>query len=122
MVLVGMHHIIYDGWSMGVLARELLTAYLAFAVGLPSPLDELPIQYADFAAWQRGRLQGEVLDRLRSYWIEQLGGLPTLELPTDRPRPEVRTTFGADCELQLPSPLSQGDQTTEQRGRGRPPS
>jgi amino acid adenylation domain-containing protein len=106
-VLVAMHHIIYDGWSMGVLSRELLTAYVAFAAGLPLPLPELPIQYADFAAWQRQRLQGEVLTTLRDYWLKQLAGLPALELPTDRPRPEVRTTHGADCERQLSSQLSQ---------------
>ena len=109
-VLVGMHHIIYDGWSMEVLSRELLTAYVAFAAGLPSPLDELPIQYADFAVWQRERLQGEVLDRLRRYWLKQLEGLPTLELPTDRPRPAVRTTHGALCEHRLPGELNQAIQ------------
>ena len=89
-VLVGKHHIIYDGWSLEVLARELVTAYFAFAFGLPSPLPDLPIQYADFAVWQRERLQGEVLERLRSYWLTQLQGLPVLELPTDRPRPPVQ--------------------------------
>ena len=67
-VLIGMHHIIYDGWSMAVLDGELSTAYRAFAAGLPSPLPELPIQYADFAVWQRERLQGEVLEGLRRYW------------------------------------------------------
>jgi amino acid adenylation domain-containing protein len=106
-VLVGMHHIIYDGWSIDVLARELVTAYLAFTAGLPSPLAELPIQYADFAVWQRERLQGEVLDRLRRYWLKQLEGLPTLELPTDRPRPAVRTTHSAVREHQLSQQLNQ---------------
>ncbi len=107
-VLVGMHHIIYDGWSMAVLWQELLTAYRAFAAGLPSaPLAELPIQYADFAVWQRERLQGEVLDGLRGYWLKQLEGLPTLELPTDRPRPTAQTSFGATCHRPLPRELSQ---------------
>ncbi|MEX2285496.1 MAG: alpha/beta fold hydrolase, partial [Planctomycetaceae bacterium] len=72
----------------------------------PSPLADLPIQYADFAVWQRDRLQGDVLEGLRRYWREQLNGLPTLELPIDRPRPQVRTTFGAHCERQLSSQLS----------------
>ena len=66
------HHIIHDGWSMGVLLRELAVLYPAFAAGRPSPLPELPIQYVDFAAWQRQLLQGETLERLRSYWREQL--------------------------------------------------
>lgn len=105
-VLIRMHHIVYDGWSMSVLTRELVSAYLAFASGLPSPLEELPIQYADFAAWQRNRIQGEVLERLRNYWLPQLEDLPTLELRTDRPRPDVRATYGAHCEYQLSSRLS----------------
>ncbi len=107
-VLVGMHHIIYDGWSMAVLWQELLTAYRAFAAGLPSaPLAELPIQYADFAVWQRERLQGEVFDSLRGYWLKQLEGLPTLELPTDRPRPPTQTGSGGACQRPLPHELSQ---------------
>lgn len=107
LVLVGMHHIIYDGWSMAVLDYELLAIYRAFAAGLPSPLPELPIQYADYAVWQRERLQGEVFQRLRQYWLKQLEDLPTLELPTDRPRPPVRTSEGALCRRRLPNPLSQ---------------
>src|SRR6185295_14773503 len=106
-VLVGMQHIIYDGWSLAVFSRELLTAYIAIAAGLPSPLPELPIQYADFAVWQRERLQGEVLDSLRRYWLTQLQGLPILELPTDRPRPAVRTTHSAVREHHLPARLNQ---------------
>lgn len=106
-VLVTLHHIIYDGWSASILSRELLTAYVAFALGFPSPLEELPIQYADFAAWQRERLQGQVLDTLRTYWRQQLNRLPTLELPTDRPRPAVRTTHGAERDYELPSQLVQ---------------
>jgi amino acid adenylation domain-containing protein len=107
LVLVGLHHIIYDGWSMAVLDYELLAVYRAFAAGLPSPLPELPIQYADYAVWQRERLQGEVLERLRQYWLKQLEDLPTLELPTDRPRPPVRTSEGGVCRRRLPNPLSQ---------------
>lgn len=99
MVLVGKHHIIYDGWSLEVLTRELVVAYFAFASGLPSPLADLPIQYADFAVWQRERLQGEVLEGLRRYWLPQLRGVPVLELPIDRPRPPVRTTHGMSTSV-----------------------
>src|SRR5436190_24222196 len=91
-LLLAQHHIISDGWSMGVLVRELTTLYQAFSQGEASPLPELPIQYADFAAWQRGWLQGEVLEAGMKYWRTQLGGeLPVLDLPTDRPRPSAYT-------------------------------
>ena len=86
-VIASTHHIIHDGWSMGVLLGELSVLYPAFAAGRTVRLPELPIQYVDFAAWQRRLLQGERLERLRSYWREQLGGVPPLELPTDFPRP-----------------------------------
>ncbi|HVT17180.1 MAG TPA: condensation domain-containing protein [Thermoanaerobaculia bacterium] len=83
-----MHHIVADGWSMGVLLREVGTLYRAFAAGEPSPLAELPIQYADFSLWQRAWLQGEVLADQLAYWREELAGAPLrLELPADRPRP-----------------------------------
>jgi hypothetical protein len=82
------HHIVSDGWSLAVLARELSTLYGAFSAGQPAPLPELPIQYADYAEWQRRWLQGEALDAQLAYWKQQLSGrLPVLELPADRPRP-----------------------------------
>ena len=91
-----MHHIVSDGWSIGVLVKELSAAYEAFAVGRRPELPELPIQYADFAVWQRGWLQGETLGRQVRYWKERLGGTaPALELPTDRPRPPVQSYRGA---------------------------
>ena len=91
-----MHHIVSDGWSIGVLVRELSAAYEAFAEGRRPELPELPIQYADFAVWQRGWLQGETLGRQMRYWKERLGGKsPALELPTDRPRPPVQSYRGA---------------------------
>jgi len=99
--VVSTHHIIYDGWSMGVLLGELGALYEAFERGLPSPLAELPIQYADFAAWQRQRLQGEELDRLQGYWVKQLTGVPPLELPTDHPRPAIRSTRGGARTVDL---------------------
>ena len=102
-----MHHIISDGWSAGVLFRELGTLYEAFSANRPSPLAELPLQYADYAVWQREWLQGEVLERQLAYWKEQLGGnLPVLELPTDRPRPEVQNYQGASQSVVLPKSVS----------------
>jgi len=88
-VVVGtLHHIACDAWSTAILIREVVALYDAFAAGAPSPLPELPIQYADYARWERGWLQGKVLDRQLAFWRRQLGGdLPDLELPTDRPRP-----------------------------------
>ena len=81
---------------MGVLVRELVALYAAFSAGRPSPLPALPIQYADYAAWQRAWLSGEVLEAELAYWKEKLAGRPPpLELPTDRPRPPVQTYRGA---------------------------
>ena len=93
------HHIAYDGWSMGIFGRELAAIYDAFAAGLPSPLPELPVQYLDFAVWQREWLSGEVLETQLSYWRRQLASVPPLELPTDRPRPAVRTHNGTALPL-----------------------
>jgi len=91
-----MHHIVSDRWSMGVLAEELAAHYEAFVHGVPSPLLELPIQYFDFAVWQREWLQGEILQRQLNYWKEQLAGVPSvLELPTDHSRPPVLSVRGA---------------------------
>ncbi|HEY3581717.1 MAG TPA: condensation domain-containing protein, partial [Pyrinomonadaceae bacterium] len=95
-LLVTMHHIVSDGWSMGVLVKEVAALYTALASGQPSPLAELPIQYADYAVWQREWLRGEVLERQLSYWREQLTGAPAvLELPSDRPRPAVQSFRGS---------------------------
>jgi amino acid adenylation domain-containing protein len=106
-LLFTMHHIISDGWSMGVLLDEISKLYAAYATGRESPLAELPVQYADYAAWQREYLQGEVLDQQLSYWREQLRGAPTLlNLPTDRPRPPVQTFKGAQEQFVLPQKLS----------------
>jgi len=106
-LLLTMHHIVADGWSIGVLMRELGTLYAAFACGLPSPLPDLPIQYADFAHWQRQWLQGEVLETQLNYWQQQLDDLPTLDLPTDRSRPAVQSYRGATQYLELPPSLTQ---------------
>ncbi len=115
------HHIISDVWSKGVLTREVAALYQAFAEGRPSPLPELAVQYADFAHWQRGWLQGEVLDEQLSYWKRQLAGSPSvLQLPTDRPRPAVQSYRGADLAMALPEGLSRAVVGSEQ-ARGRHP-
>ncbi len=103
---LAMHHAVSDGWSVGVLVRELRELYAAFAEGRPSPLPELPVQYADFAAWQREWLRAEVLDEQLAYWKGRLGGAPpVLELPTDHPRPAVQRHRGARRERTLPAEL-----------------
>jgi hypothetical protein len=105
--LLTMHHIISDGWSISVLIRELTTIYAAFSKGAPSPLPELPIQYADFAQWQRRWLTDEVLERQLLYWKQQLKGAPAvLQLPTDRPRPSVQNFQGAHYPFALSESLT----------------
>ncbi|MCP4661353.1 MAG: AMP-binding protein, partial [bacterium] len=106
-VLLTMHHVVSDGWSMGVLIRELGALHAAFAEGRPSPLDELPIQYADHAVWQRQWLSGEVLEEELGYWRVELAGVPRLELPTDRPRPAVQTFRGDSRPVVLSAELSE---------------
>ncbi len=107
-LLLTMHHIISDGWSRGVLYRELSALYEAFSAGKPSPLPEPPIQYADFAVWQRQWLQGKTLEVQLSYWKKQLEGAPSvLEVPTDRPRPAVQTFRGARQSLVLSKSLTE---------------
>ncbi|HYG64673.1 MAG TPA: amino acid adenylation domain-containing protein [Thermoanaerobaculia bacterium] len=109
------HHIVSDGWSMGVLVREVGQIYPALLAGLPSPLPDLPLQYADFAVWQREWLQGEVLAERTAWWREQLAGIPAvLELPADRPRPAVQSHRGST----LPFALSAGA-TRDLRSLGR---
>ncbi|RKH74771.1 non-ribosomal peptide synthase/polyketide synthase [Corallococcus aberystwythensis] len=107
-LLLTMHHIVSDGWSMDVFVREMAALYAAFAQGRPSPLSGLPVQYADYAVWQRGWLRDEVLEAQLGYWKQQLSGAPALlELPTDKPRPAVRTQRGASLPIHLPLSLSE---------------
>ena len=107
-LLLTLHHIVSDGWSIGVLFRELGVLYDAYARGEPSPLPELPIQYADYAVAQREWLQGPVLERELAYWKRQFATLPpTLELPTDRPRPAGGTHRGARIPFTVPATLTQ---------------
>ncbi len=105
-LVLAIHHITSDGWSMQLLLRELVTLYTAFAGGRPSPLPELPIQYTDYARWQRDHYQGATLESELTYWRERLRSAPpVLELPTDRPRPNLRTYAGAQLSFVLPARL-----------------
>ena len=106
-LMLNMHHIVSDGWSIGVLIGEIAALYTAFTSNQPSLIPELAIQYADFAQWQRQWLQGEVLEKQLGYWRQQLNGISMLNMPTDRPRPAVQTYRGARQLLQLPKSLSE---------------
>ncbi|HET6209248.1 MAG TPA: amino acid adenylation domain-containing protein, partial [Jatrophihabitans sp.] len=95
-LLLNVHHIVADGWSIGILVQELATLYACYRRGEPSPLPEPAVQYADYALWQRDRLSGEELRRQLDYWTDRLAGAPTLlALPTDRPRPAVQRYSGS---------------------------
>ena len=96
-LLLTLHHIISDGWSIGLLSQEAITLYAAFCQQQPPPLPELPIQYVDFAAWQREWLQGKQLEKLQAYWQKSLERMTVLDLPTDHPRPEPTSYRGATC-------------------------
>lgn len=103
--LIALHHIIFDEWSSGVLIRELGQLYTAFAQGKPPALPELPIQYADFAHWQRQWLQGDVLKQQLAYWKQQLQDVPRLSLPGARPRPQIPSHRGASQLIEFPQRL-----------------
>ena len=107
-VLLTMHHIVSDGWSMGILIAEITALYGAFLQNRPSPLPELPIQYGDFAEWQAEYLKGDILQKQLAFWEEKLGSNPpVLELPSDRPRPLVQTNVGASLTRVISRGLSQ---------------
>ena len=108
-LLLTLHHVVSDAWSAGVFFEELGALYTAYLQGQPSPLPELAIQYADYAAWQRSWLEGQVLASQLSYWREHLlGAPPVIELPCDRPRPEVRSFAGAHEAIPLPDQVADG--------------
>jgi amino acid adenylation domain-containing protein len=108
LLLLDLHHMVCDAWSRDLLASELAAAYEAFAAGRPSPLGELPLQYADFARWQRQALQGEALEAQLRHWQERLRGpLPVLELPADRPRTRRQGPAGDTCSRALAAELMQ---------------
>ncbi|MEG4058033.1 MULTISPECIES: amino acid adenylation domain-containing protein [unclassified Microcoleus] len=115
LLMLNMHHIVSDGWSIGVLIQELGALYTAFASEKPSPLPALSVQYADFAKWQREWLQGEVLETQLAYWRQQLNGISMLNLPADRPRPAIQSYRGKRQFLQLPKQLSEALETLSQR-------
>ncbi|HEV2679455.1 MAG TPA: condensation domain-containing protein, partial [Rhodanobacter sp.] len=107
LLLLTMHHIASDGWSMGILVREVSALYASHALGTPSSLPELPMRYVDFSRWQRQWLSGDVLERQLNYWRKQLAGSPTLlTLPTDRPRPSVQSQRGASLPYVISTELS----------------
>ena len=106
LLLLVSHHIASDAWSVGLLYDELASLYPSFAAGRAATLPELPLQYADFSVWQRQRMTGEVLEKELAYWKRQLhGGSPVLDLPTDRPRPDVQSYAGASQSIVLPRKL-----------------
>jgi amino acid adenylation domain-containing protein len=114
-LVLNMHHIVSDDWSLRVLMQELGQIYAAYLRHEPSPLPELPIQYADFSSWQRRWLRGEMLERQLAYWRKQLVALPTLlELPLDHPRPAVQSVHGSRISLQLTANVSDRLQTLSQ--------
>jgi len=107
LLLLTLHHLIADEASLALLVDELATAYAAFCRGLEPALAATPLQYADFAVWQRERLRGAALESRLTWWTERLAGLPSLDLPTDRPRPAVRGARGAVAAAPLPHPLAE---------------
>jgi len=115
-VLLTIHHIVADAWSLNVLVRELIATYRALASGQPSPLQALAVQYADFALWQRGWLEGPTLDAEIEFWREQLAGAPELlDLPADFPRPPARSLHGANYFQSLPADLTKSVQALSRR-------
>lgn len=106
-LMLTMHHIISDGWSLGILFREMAAIYAAFCRGEASSLPELPIQFADFVLWEREQVSGATLEKSLAYWKKQLGGtLPVLELPVDHPRTVAPMSRGAAQTVMLPRPLT----------------
>ncbi|HEX4954549.1 MAG TPA: amino acid adenylation domain-containing protein [Thermoanaerobaculia bacterium] len=108
-LLVGMHHIISDGWSFGIFTREVGQLYQAFLNGQPSPLPALTVQYGDYAVWQRELLSGEAVQPLLDFWRQALAGAPSvIELPTDRPRSSARSSLGGQVPVRLDRDLTAG--------------
>ncbi|MEU9188406.1 amino acid adenylation domain-containing protein, partial [Streptomyces sp. NPDC048484] len=108
LLALAVHHVVFDEWSHRILRTELDALYEAIRDGEPDPLPPLPVQYADFAKWQRDRLSGDVPERGLAYWREQLADLPALDLPVDRPRPPTRSTDGAVTEFTVPVATTEG--------------
>ena len=118
MLWLEVHHIACDGWSMGILFQDFAAMYAAFLRGEPSPLPALPVRYADYAAAQRARMQGETLREHLTYWKQQLDGLAeSLELPTDRPRPVEPALQGGTRLFSLPTALTEALESLGRRER-----
>jgi tyrocidine synthetase-3 len=114
-----MHHIISDGWSMNILVKELLQLYTAYAGGAANPLTPLRIQYKDYAAWQQQQIRGEGLHGHKEYWLKQFeGDIPVLELPSDKPRPAMKTYNGRKMHVGLDAELGQGLRALSQQQGG----
>jgi amino acid adenylation domain-containing protein len=115
LMLFTIHHVVTDGWSRGILIREFAALYHAYSAGEAASLEELPIQYADYAVWQRNWLHGEVLERQLGYWREQLAGLEPLELPLDHPRLASTAYRGAKLNFEFSGELARALQSLSQR-------
>lgn len=107
-LLVGVHHAVADGWSFGVIVEEITTGYAAAVAGVEPDLPALPVQFADYALWERDRLQGPALDTLVEHWREALHGIDTVALPTDRPRPLLQSADGALARIRMDAELLDG--------------
>ena len=105
-LLMTLHHIVTDGWSSGIAVRELSALYRSIRLSEPSPLAPLPVQYADYAVWQREWLQGDVLEQQLAYWRPALANLPVLDLPTDRPRPALASFRGRKVNFEIDEQLT----------------
>ena len=116
-LLITMHHIITDGWSYSIFLKGVSDLYNGFLQGQPAQLPELPIQYADFAVWQRSWLQGDVLEKQLGYWRSKLDGVPVLEIPTDHPRPTLFTYDGAYKEFECSQDLTIALKQISQKGK-----
>ena len=114
-LVLTLHHIIADGWSLGIIVREISSLYASIDGGAPSSLEDLPIQYADYSMWQREWLATGVLERELEYWKKQLGGIAPLELPTDHPRPSIQNYRGKTIHFQVPPVLTQQLRELSQR-------
>jgi amino acid adenylation domain-containing protein/non-ribosomal peptide synthase protein (TIGR01720 family) len=115
-LVLSLHHVVSDEWSAGILRRELGALYAACSRGGPDPLPPLPVQYADYAVWQRAWLTGQALESQLAYWRRQLASLPAVELPVDHPRPPVRSTEGTAAEFSVPATVAGGLRDVAQRG------
>ncbi|OLE26728.1 MAG: hypothetical protein AUG44_12110 [Actinobacteria bacterium 13_1_20CM_3_71_11] len=107
-LVINVHHSVFDGWSFAVCFRELATCYDAAVAGRPADLPELPIQFADYAIWERGRLEGGAVDEMVAYWSENLRGVGSVQMPIDRPRPVLQSFDGALARLPMGGDVLEG--------------